>query len=193
MKTIKIIFTGIVLLLASIAQAQTIEETEQWLNEYGKKITLSFILDKGKNSTTFTGFDGEFLNFLNISSDSNGGSFRHSYKVSPKDILYQDVTKFSEDNFEDDEYSKGKIYQLKAKAGTIFYSGKGTSGIDQERREVKFLFENGKSEIEENIDAIRFRFSKEQSTDAIRLLKAIYHFAKLNGASDLPIVKKDTF
>ena len=195
MKTLKIIFTTIVLLITNIAQAQSKEETEQWLNEYGKQITLSYVTrdDDEKSFTNFTGYDGEFLNFFNIDKYSDGGSYQNNYKVSPKDILYQDVTKFSEDNFEDNERTKSKMYFLKSKSGTVFHSGKSTNGKNKNGATNDYLYHNRKSEIQQNTTSVGFFFSKEQSKEAVRLLKAIYHLAKLNGASDLPKVKKDIF
>lgn len=199
-KTIKLIITGIVLLLASNVQAQSKEETEQWLNQYGTQITLSYIITKNEYElkqgfTKFTGFDGEFLNFYTSKESSYGASYRDSYKVLPKDILYQDISAFSENDFEEIlyDYAKAKKYQLKSKAGKVFHSGKATSGINRGGSTVKYVYEGHKSEIEENTGTIYFEFAKEQSKEAIRLLKAIYHLAKLNGASDFPKVKKDTF
>lgn len=195
MKTVKITLIAMVLLLANSTKAQTIEETEQWLNEYGKNITLSVVYEDGEEKeilTDFTGFDGEFLNFFISKDYSCGGGYQDTYKVLPKDILYQDISTFSENDFEDNARTKAKSYQLKAKSGKIFHSGKATNGINKYGRAHTYLY-LGKSEIEQNTDLISFNLSKVQSTEALRLLKAIYHFAKLKGASDLPKVKKDTF
>lgn len=153
-KTIKIIFTGVVFLITNIALAQSKEETEQWLNEYGKQITLSFVKTDDYKSQSylfnFTKFDGEFLHFSRIWTFSDGGGWRDTYKVSPKNIFYQDVSKFSEDNFGDTDTNL-KIYLITSKSGSIFNTGKATNGKNSKGATNGYSYPNNKSEIEENI------------------------------------------
>lgn len=165
-------------------QAQTKEETIQWLNDYGKEIILSSDDEIGNHyKYFFEGFDGEFLTFICVYNGKGGNWIaKYTHKILPQDILYQDFLKFDDNNFGESEDNQ-KITKLKAKPATIFYIGIGNN----------LTFLNG-TKVEENKKSeINFTFKKEESKDALRLFKAIIHLSKLSGASELPKVTEKTF
>ncbi len=163
-------------------QAQTKEETIQWLNDYGKKIDLSSQKYEEKTSYNFSGFDGEFLSFKIETIDYDSGKILtiqvQKFKVLPKDILFQEISILDKNAF-----------ILKAKSGTIFHSYKGESKHNNYRAPKI----DGKSEFERKTEDIYFQFNHEETKDALRLFKAIMHLAKLSGADELPKVTEDTF
>jgi len=175
-----------VFLMAGIQdiKAQTKEETIQWLNDYGTDLTFSYL----DNQAKFKGFDMEFLHFedrgdLKYEDGTRNATTIISEKVSPKDILYQDITTISENSFEYD--GESFIFRIKTKPKTVVYE---SNIIDH--------FKSGdrieKEKILRSVIIIIFD-SKEQQKDAIRLIKAIMNLAKLSGADPLPKVSENTF
>lgn len=200
MKTLTTIFLLLAVFFNNNVFSQTKEETEQWLNDYGSKILFeSQIVNGTKSESTrlrFKGYDGEYLNFSNDFGkydDKNGKMdyyMESKLRVLPKDILYQEISLFGEKNFDEVERNISLWkFILKAKSGTVLASEKLTNGDTG----VTTSFDNGTLEQDSKKSQIVFLFEKEKQKDAIRFFKAILHFAKLNGAKDLPTVNKTIF
>ena len=158
-------------------QAQTKEETIQWLNDYGKKIDLSGKLDNDPNDTyniDFTGFDGEYLRFDVRKYFSGYGRYEEEYKILPKDILFTEVSTLG-----------GSPFELKGKPSSFIFSGVAIGD--------KVSYKNYTKTDNANRTSMNIPFSQENSKDALRLIKAIMHLAKLSGADPLPKVSENTF
>lgn len=157
-------------------QAQTKEETIQWLNDYGKKFDLSGKLGNDPNNTYniyFTGFDGEYLRFDVLKYYSGYGRYEEEYKILPKDILFTEVSTLG-----------GSPFELKGKPSSFIFSGVAIGD--------RVKYKNTKTD-NANRTSMNIPFSQENSKDALRLIKAIMHLAKLSGADELPKVTEDTF
>lgn len=171
MKTITKLALAVLLFMATAvsnhAQAQTKEETIQWLNDYGSKIyfyhnSLAF---------TFDSFDGNYLVFYQeVSKKSFDG---YEKKVLPTDILMQDISSI---NINGDDY-----FTIKTKPKSVLV-----------KNTTPYQDDPGYGNSHSGSD-ISFYIRKEDVKNAQRLLKAVMHFAKLNGASELPKVNKNTF
>ncbi len=158
-------------------QAQTKEETIQWLNDYGKTIDISGYIEEDITAiayVNFTGYDGEYLNFYIKEYHGKFGNMEKEYTILPKDILFTEVSTLGENPF-----------VLKGKPSSFFFSGRAIG------ERISFL--GGAKTDNSKQSSMFIYFSEKNSKDAQRLIKAIMHLAKLSGADPLPKVTENTF
>lgn len=168
----KILLILFVLVCAGNSFGQTKEETIEWLNVNGKSLSYtSYEDDGGKVIFKIKKATNDSLSFYINHIGSTGYQNPWIISVCIKDILFEDISKIEKSNaFGCETFSIKLAMNCKTTQIPIEYGNEQWSKkIIREKDEIAFYYTN-----EEN---------------AIRVIKAIMHLAKLSGAKE----NKQTF
>lgn len=159
------------LLLSTITYGQTKEETIEWLNN-----NMELLLP----NTYCSGIDKIGTNRFKIENDSlirtsEWGDHYGKWSVAIKDLLYQETNL---NNLSDKPY-QGFCPEIVC---FIFQSKK-------DKIEHKSSNSKGVVDVTEFDSTFSITYKKENNSDAMRVVKAIMHLAKLSGATQ----NKQTF
>lgn len=169
MKKLKTVIIILFLFQSIFSFCQTKEETLHWLSDFAKELSWSKISEED------IGSHSGWVELNNLDSIS-GGNYFDRWSVRIKDLLIQDVSKIvivKEEFF--------SYFILKAQLDAVMIES--FSRVDYKKKE-------GTSKA----SSIKIYFTNEiEKANVERVIKAVLHLAKLNGAKPIPNVTKSTF